>query len=1111
MGDSTSNPKSTRPRTDSSPPPRPKSDPQPTGTRPRSDSSPPPRPNTPPPQTGGLPPEQKDWIAGLAKDAEKNAKADERRAKQLELIGGVARDLANQADEIKAGQSYEIIEKNAGLFGGLLDAVGYHKTAVALDPGADPNNEFDTGSVAMDNYEGLTPDVLKKVMEAQRKVVELADRLRTATTDGGTLTKTPDGKPREEGDEPELMFTPDEIDGVVAAEIWHPLVRQRAIPENAVPDRYSEVTQTFKGASAAYQERLIEYTKTAPKRDGALRDEALIKAVADGTNAVASNVLAIVKDHLPGADAAATMAEIISIQTLIADLETVAFGITEAALKEEFDPQILVDCVSAIGQGLKLDKPTSEDNKAQIAAIKFGCSAALQSGAFVGYLAKGQPDKAMNVFGQFLNTAISAQETPTSGTTFADIGSDVQTSVSTLVSAAKASWLAKDGKYAEALEQLCDAIAEETKNYVDQKVEHDITAQDTKNRAGKDETFEEKEKLDTERDERIEQAELPFDTMIESVTSSPGLILALVTTDKKLAKQLEDADTSGKMDEIKKNWDKLTDQQKSAIVRMQRGAADLEAKASEEQMAETKKQFSELTASEEPAEIDKMIAEIKLQEARYTLAVKLAALPFQAIGALFPPAKMGASLINLANEMRLAAECGMQFVEWAENVDDAKRGGSVQAEAMTSRMDLSLVQTVRHGSEAALLVVQIIGQGITLAGGPVAHIGLALDKGASAAMAAKAVTTAVVDYRKAAKAWRIYQKALDQPQSRLTARKALRNNPTLAKYAIAYGAKQGNPFAVNALRKCGITDAILADENAGVAKLTEFLEAKFSEDPIVLRRVPTADWYPGTCAMTAASWMEFVAAGEEKASPKVEPKLKSANVAAALNMLEKAQAAYDAAGDDLNEKLVEALLNRLLAARRQLIAVKPTDSKGKPHEQFVTYLQALVGAAEARIDAASKMKDIVADAKKMFDHVSESFKPLSDEVMAMQPAPGTPLAGRKLAFGKALSDLDQLVAAQDWAGALAAVKAAKAEANEILDANTDLQAAFTDQLKVDLPKLEQAKAVAETDETRALLASLADLRLRMGEASKALDWELALDLLDEAGKTAIEIIGTVNP
>jgi hypothetical protein len=1105
MGDTTKtiDPPTTRPRSGGGSPP-----PVVPQTRPRSGGNPPPRPQAPP--KSALSPQQLEWIEALAKAAGKSAKADEKRGQQLALINSVGADLALSVDSIKAGQTYQIMEKNKGLFGDVLDAVGYQKLANSLDPGADPNQEFDTGSVNLNDYEGLSPAMLKRVMEAQHEVVKLADRLRNATEDGGTITHTADGKKRPEGDEPELMFDADEIDAVVAAEIWQPLVRQRAIPENAVPDRYSEVKQTFDGASQEYQKRLADYTKKAPKRDGVLRGEALLKTIVEGTNVVGSNVLAIVKDHIPGADAAAAMMEVAQIMELVADLETVAFGITEAALKEEFDPQILVNCLGAITQGLALDKPSNEDQQTEIAAIKFGCSAALQSGAFVAYLAKGQPDKAMIVFGDMLNTAISAQETSSSGSTFSDIGADVQSGVATLVNAAQAAWKAKDGKYAEALDSLCTGIATMTTNFVDQKLAADITNKDDSTRDKSTESFAEGQKLDSQRDQEISAAEAAYNSMIDSATSSPSLVLALVTTDAALAKQLEAADQSGKFAEVKANWAKLTEKQKAGIIRMQRGVAESEAAASKKEAEEARKNFAALTASEEPSDIDRLIAEVKLQEARFTLAVKLSALPFQAIGALFPPAKMGACVINLANEMRLAAECGMQFLEWADNVADGKRAGSVQAEAMTSRMDLSQVQAVRHGVQAALLVVQIIGQGVTLAGGPAAHVGLALDKGAGAAMAAKSVATAIVDYRKAAKAWRIYQKALDRPESRLTARKALRVNPTLAKYAIAYGAKQGNPIAANALRKCGITEAMLADEEAGVSKLVTFMEAKFSEDPIVLRRVPIADWYPGTSAVTAASWMEFVTAAEENADPKLA-KLDPVGAAAALSLMETAQAEYDRAGDDLTETLVGTLLERLLMVRRQLMAIKPLDTKGNKHETFVAYLKAMVATVEERIAVADKMKGIVASTKKMFDHVHESFAPLEMEVMALMPAPGSALATRKFTFIGRATELADLVSAQDWPAALTAVKEIKTEANEILDANSDLEAAFRDSFKLSLPVLEQAKAVPETDAIRARLGELAALRVSLAKSRQELDWEIALDLLDQATDLARDIIAAATP
>lgn len=1050
-------------------------------------------------QTNTLDPKQQDWIAELAKDAGQAMHREEKRQKQQVLLRLVGDGLANVTEEIKAGQTYEVMQKNAGLLGTLHDAVGREKVVQSLDPGGDPNKEFDTGSVEMHNYKEVPPEVVKAVMEAQRKVVELQDRLRNATTDGGTLTQKPDGTKRDEGEEPELMFTPEEIDGVIAAEIWQPLVRQQVIPENAVPDRYSEVKQTFDGASAEYQKRLVKYSKTAPKHDDALRNSALGQTIYSGASAVATNVLDILKDQFPGGAVANTLKEVATIKTLIDDLSVIAFGVTDSVLKGEFDPGILDKAATAISDGIKLDKTDDPGTKAELAAIKLGCSMAFKSPAIVGYLAKGDPDNAVKMFGKILSDTIAANDTSDSDGEFKRIGEDVEKAIDSLVGLKQVAVAMKEGRYEEAVTALSEAITVEVTNYVNQQIEEKLTEEN------KD------KKLSTEAlTEEIEKAQKPYEIMIETIGSAPETLLALTTTDPKLKEILEKQDTSGAIAKAKENWDKLDDKEKSSILRMQQGATKARMDEANGEIQKRKESYAKLTEDDDASEIDKMIAEIRLQQARYTLAVKLASLPFQVIGALFPPARMGESLIALANELRLAAECGLQFISWAENVEDSRKGGSVQAEAMTSRMDLSLIQSTRHGIEASFRVVQIIGQGLTIAGGPVAHVGLALDKSASAGMAIKKVAVAVVDDRKAAAAWRIYQEALDRPQSRLKAREALRTNPTLAKYAIAYGAKKGNPFAANAMRKCGITDEVLSDENTGVDKVVTFLEVKFSEDPIVLRRVPIQDWYPRAAALTAGSWMEFVAAGETKANPKVVG-IKSGSVAAALATLEKAQSAYDAEGDDLTAETVDSLLDRLTMARRQLVAVKPVDKNSKPHKEFDAYLKAMVGLVDDHMKEAADMREVIASEEKTFHHINEGFQPLVAEILSLAPSPGTPLAERISAFNGTLDQLALLQEQDDWANALPVIKQAKQAANGILDFNTDLKTLMADESAVQQNLFDQAGRVPPTDDTRDLLSLLAQLRTEMDEAQRQLDWEVALDRLDQAREVATEILGKATP
>jgi hypothetical protein len=1057
-----------------------------------------------------LKPDQIVFLNDLGGTAGESLAKGAKQEKQRALITSVTAELANGTDAIKSAQTFELIEQNTGVVGMMFDLVSHQTTVNSFDLDADPNKEFEAGDAVMSRFKELDPVVVQEVMKAQKRIVDLQNKLRETMEDGGTAEKDPEGKNRPDGYKPVPMFGADEIDSVIAAEIWQPLVRGRIIPENAVPDRYSEVNQTFKGASDEYQKRLTKYTGSASLNDDAIRQAALAKTVFDGMNTISSSVMDVLADQFPAGNAAKMIKEIQGIQTLIADLGAVAFGVTDAVLKQEFDPSIMTTALKPILSGIKLDGDSSPAHVAELTDIKLGVSLALQSVTVIGYMAKRDPDKAINTFAKVLSTGIASMDGGGSKY-YANIGADIVASATVVTGIKTAAVAAKGGDYPAAVEALCKSVAAVTTDVVNQAIQSRIAAADKSARAGTTESSSEKSALNKKRDKEIADQQAAYAKIVEATTAAPGAIAAVLANEGKIRELLEKQAKPAELKDVQTNWAKLSPEQQAKIIKMQRNEVALQMEDEAVQLKGASADFAKLTQSTDPSDMDRLIAAVKLQQARYTLALKLASLPFAAIGAMFPPAKMGQSLLELANEMRLLIDCGQQYMSWAENMDDARRAGSVQAEAMSSRMDLSMTQSVRHGVESAIKVAQIIGQGLTIAGGPLAHAGLMLDKTAAGASAAKKVISAVVDEHAAAAGWRIYQKAFENPKNRTAARQALRQNPTLAKYAIAYGAKVGNPIAANALRKCGITDEMMADKNAGVAKLVTFLEARFNEDPTILRRITKSKWYPGTIELTAASWMEFVTAAEEDA--KLAPLPTSSLVVAALTSLEQDRKAFEDAGDNVTLDQAKRLLGRLPGTRKVIAGIKPVDTDDEPHKEFLNYLEGLRALIDAEIASVAEMEKILANDESTFQHILKSFTPLRLEVSALQPAPQSQLAKDRLAFQLSLDGpdgLDALAKGPDWQAALVAVKAAKIAANKLLDDNLDLETKLDDELKALTPLLQQARdAQPDTPPVQALKKDLKTLTEKIAQTQQAETWDQGLNLLTQAKDKANEILDLV--
>ncbi len=1046
-------------------------------------------------------------LVGAAGDPVEVAK---KQAARQAAMDKVRKDLDGNMASLKEGMKFELIETNPGIITRIGAALGRDAKVKSLDPGGDPNKEFETGNAVMGDFKALPPSVLEAVLKANQMVLDMAADLRGKMDDGGTATEREDGTKRAPDEATTPMFSEKDIDGIIAAEIWQPLVRSRTIPENAVPSKYSEVAGTFKGASDAYRKRLKKYSVTAAENDNKLRQSALGQVVFNGLNTLSGAVIGVLKDQIPGGSAALVIKEVADCQALIASLGAVAFGAADQILKQEFDPNFFSTVATAIGGVTTVAGDGSAEQKTNLAIITSACTVALKSGQFLACVGKGDMKGAVKNFGSVVGGIVSATNINQSGTAEKDAGKALDSGISSLVDLAAATKAFKEGRVDEAGKLLTTALTAVAKNAVTTVIGNQESA---KEKALEDKTVKDQGSAltaDQKRDMGLasaaesDKAQAPFLNLIAVAASSPHTIALLTTADGSLKKLLQAQVNARELKTAEKNWALLDDKQKSTILKMQSGAADAEYAANQEEAEAARKDFGKLINADDPVAIDKLIAQVQLQKVKINLAVKLAQLPFAVIGAMFPPAQMGQSLIVLANEMRLLVDTADQYLQWADNVQDAKKSGSVQAEAMTSRMDLSLTQSVRHGAEAALNVIRIIGQGLTIAGGPVAHIGVAIDKSAQGAQAAKQVIIAIKDYKDAASAWKMYEAAFDNPENRTAIRAALRQNPTLAKYAIAYGAKFAhNRVAATALAKCGISDEMLNDEGSGIDKLVTYLEARFDEDPIVLRAIPYGKWHPGDVELTGASWLSFVKAAQTEAKPKLKPPANTAAVAIGLGGYEKAKAALAAAGDGKAHKDVYAVLEQLALLRKALVACKPLQSNGKSHAEFQEYVTGLVALVAAAIDVNATLAERLKTDENTYLYLREAFDAQYETLDAMTAADGSDLAKARFDITEQLADIQDLEDNGNWAGALAILRAVKTETTKLLDDTAKAGDEVAKLLWNNAELLQKARDFGDDTPDTPLAAAIVKAKVdleaetaAMGVAQKQQDWKVAKQHLD---------------
>jgi hypothetical protein len=371
--------------------------------------------------------------------------------------------------------------------------------------------------------------------------------------------------------------------------------------------------------------------------------------------------------------------------------------------------------------------------------------------------------------------------------------------------------------------------------------------------------------------------------------------------------------------------------------------------------------------------IEFLIAIQKKNEATFNMAKQIAEKGVAFLVKLFPPASLAQACMTLAFTIKDAVEKTQELIKWCENVEDATAAVSAQVDAMLNRRGLQTKQMMRAQTQVAIDAAKVVAE--VLAFTPAAPAGPVVKAGAEVAEAAIELADLIYTEVQLANAWSIYQRAKAQPQDRYLARQATRENPTLSKYAMAYGSLNGDAIAIEGMRRCGLDKQTLAVPGTNVAKVVMYLETKYPDDPVLLRAVPVPDkWYPGPIELTAASFMTFYRMATTKAEPKLSAAGDSSGIAAALGRLVEAeakfQAALDKAGEAAKLVTVEAakdnpveldpaakaiLASALLRAKDQAKKFKPLTEDRQPHLEMAKYVDALAARAEQRLVATSRI------------------------------------------------------------------------------------------------------------------------------------------------------------
>ena len=332
-------------------------------------------------------------------------------------------------------------------------------------------------------------------------------------------------------------------------------------------------------------------------------------------------------------------------------------------------------------------------------------------------------------------------------------------------------------------------------------------------------------------------------------------------------------------------------------------------------------------------------AYLTLADTLVTVGVTVGKTMFEQIGPLGSFKACATSVYGAIGHMQ-------ELGRWEDSMRDSRNAGaSALVAAEFNRAGLEARFRSADWINAAVKAVEAVGSALKVTG-VAAPLGTALEGAAKVGGEGAKLVTKFYDAATLKKAWTDYQLAMQDPEDRKAVRQALRSNPTLAKYALAWAAVVAHdPLARDAMRQTGLSDAVLADKDTSATAVVEYLEAVYDTDPVVLKATPPReDWWPGAPALSSRNWVKFLKAAEDTdAGLQGESAILVTQLL--VRMEKRVPADFPAPVDAASVTAARSALDELIDA---LAAYDPRETEGDRHDGMRRYAAAMRALAELR-------------------------------------------------------------------------------------------------------------------------------------------------------------------
>lgn len=305
------------------------------------------------------------------------------------------------------------------------------------------------------------------------------------------------------------------------------------------------------------------------------------------------------------------------------------------------------------------------------------------------------------------------------------------------------------------------------------------------------------------------------------------------------------------------------------------------AKELTKQFAETDKILSadrekinqDMDAKDRAPLIEKQIAELERSELQLKLFSTVMSQGAAFASKFFAPLVMAGSAISLMVNTKKCYQRWTDAQNFLESQGDMLRDASPFSAPIQNFVLNANFQKMHYLRQSVCDGLSLIGAMVETAcylTGPSAAIGVVVGQMTQAAVgAASSLESAMYEIQKnnnAREGWNSYKEALRRPENRRLALLAMKANPTLTKYAIAWGAIiEKDPLVADFATKTGLTPESLADTK-DIGMVVKYLETKFSDDNVIVGREAVGKGWAPAPALTLECWNAAIRRGANEAN-----------------------------------------------------------------------------------------------------------------------------------------------------------------------------------------------------------------------------------------------------